>query len=731
MEDPRGGEKKRQTDQAIRIAQGHHQAARLTEAEKIYRRILTEQPDHADALHLLGVLYSQTKRFDEAVKLIRHTIRLLPRFAEARSNLGIAFYGNGQFADAIAAYKEAIQIKPEFAEAHFNLGIAFKDNRQFDEAIDSYRRAVRLKPDLAEAHNNLGVLFEELGRHDEAIESCQQAIRIKPDFGDAHYNLAIALDKKGLYAEAVVAYRRVIQLKPGYPDAHNNLGNALTNVGGLGEAAAAYEQVIRLEPGFAEAHCNLGNTLRSMERPDQAIDCYRRTIALKPEYAEGHNGLGNALHDVGQIDESIAAYRQAMRLMPERALPHSNLLFALNYHPDMDPETVLAEHRAWAEKHARPLAGEIIAHTNNRSPDRPLRIGYVSGDFRRHSVGYFLTALLEHHDRHNFEVFCYAGVRRPDDMTGRMKRSSDVWRNISGLSDEEVATLIRSDGIDILLDLSGHTSGNRLQVFARKPAPIQVTYLGYANTTGMNAMDYRLTDALADPAGMTDQLNVEKLWRLPVCAWCYEPPEDAPEIDARGDGPITFGCFNSFAKINHKLVAIWAELLKHVPDSHLLLKSTGAGEASARKRLVEQFAECGVPFDRIEMLGRIPEPRGALQLYGRVDVALDTYPYHGTTTTCEALWMGVPVVSLAGRTHVSRVAVSLLTSAGLPELIAQTREEYLSIASELATDRSRLNDLRAGLRNKLKSSPLVDARRFAADVEAAYGGMWRNWCEPI
>jgi predicted O-linked N-acetylglucosamine transferase (SPINDLY family) len=313
-------------------------------------------------------------------------------------------------------------------------------------------------------------------------------------------------------------------------------------------------------------------------------------------------------------------------------------------------------------------------------------------------------------------------------MTERIKRSCDTWRNIVGVADEAVAKLVRSDGIDILVDLSGHTNGNRLLVFARKPVPIQVTYLGYANTTGMKAIDYRLTDALSDPPGMTDQLNTEKLWRLPICAWCYQPPEIAPDIQPRGDGPITFGCFNAFGKINPRLTAIWAELLKVVPGSRLLLKSVGAGEASSRQRLAGQFAEHGIASERIEMLGRIADLRGHLELYHRVDVALDTFPYHGTTTTCEALWMGVPAVCLAGKTHVSRVGVSLLNCVGLLELVAKTPEEYVSIASELAANLSRLSGLRGRLRNTLKSSPLMDGARFAGEVEGAYRQMWRHWC---
>jgi predicted O-linked N-acetylglucosamine transferase (SPINDLY family) len=310
-----------------------------------------------------------------------------------------------------------------------------------------------------------------------------------------------------------------------------------------------------------------------------------------------------------------------------------------------------------------------------------------------------------------------------------MKRVCGNWRNILNLSDAEAANLIRSDAIDVLVDLSGHTANNRLLVFAAKPAPVQVTYLGYPNTTGMTAMDYRLTDALADPPGLSDELNVERLWRLPTCAWCYAPFENAPDVQPRASGPIMFGCFNAFAKINGSLVAIWAELLGRVAGSRLLLKSAGAGTASAQRRLTEQLAKHGISGDRIEMHGRIADSRGHLDLYGRVDVALDSYPYHGTTTTCEALWMGVPVVSLAGAAHVSRVGVSLLGNVGLPELVAQTPEQYVQIAADLAGDLPRLAELRRTLRGRMGQSPLMDAAGFAQGVEAAYRQMWRNWCE--
>jgi predicted O-linked N-acetylglucosamine transferase (SPINDLY family) len=646
--------------QAFALALQHHQAGRLHEAERLYRMILAERPEHVDAMQNLGLIAQQAGRKDVAVDLIRR----------------------------------AVALSPNNAEAHSNLGNALKDNGQLDEAIAACRRAIALRPNLPEAHANLGAALAAKGRFDEAIAVCRRAIALRPNMPEAYTNLGVGLAGKGQFDEAIAALRQAIVLMPGLPEARGNLGNALRDKGQLDEAVAAYHHV----------------------------------LSLKPNYAEAHNNLGIALTDLGRIDEAIASYRRALQLKSDYVEAHSNLLLAMLYLSEEEAASTLAEHRAWSAARARPLESKIKNHGNDRSPERRLRIGYVSADFHQHPVRHFLQPLLEHHDRANFEIYCYCNSRRADNVTAHFKHSCNVWRDIVDLPDEEVAAQVRSDAIDVLVDLSGHTGGNRLCVFARRPAPVQTTYLGYANTTGMTAIDYRLTDALADPPGMTDALNVEKLWRLPGCAWCYHPSEDAPEIQPRGNGPITFGCFNAYAKINARMVDLWAQLLKRAPGSRLLLKSTGAGQASSRRRLTDQFAQCGISSDRIEMRGQIAGSRAHLELYGQVDVALDTYPYHGTTTTCESLWMGVPVVSLSGRTHISRVGVSLLTYAGLPELIAQTPEEYVRLAAALAGDLPRLAELRRTLRPRMQASALLDAPRFALDVEAAYRQMWRAWC---
>jgi protein O-GlcNAc transferase len=680
--------------QQLECAVAHHQAGRLVEAEALYRQVLAHAPGHADAMHLLGVVAAQTERLDLAEELMRGAIR----------------------------------IKPDLAQAHNNLGSVLARSGRFDEAIPFYRRAIEITPDFADAHNNLGFALNAKGQLDPAIAACREATRLNPQFAEAYINLGNGLQGKGRLEDAIACFREAVRLKPGLAESHNNLGNVLRRAGRLVEAIASYQEAIRLNPDIAEAHLNLSMALDGNWQFDEAIAANRTAIRLKPDSAEAFGTLGNSLCDMGQIDEAISSYREAMRLKPDFSSVHSNLLFVLNYHSELPAEEILADHQAWSDQHARPLMSEIIPHANERSPERRLRIGYVSADLRRHPVADFFVSLLEHHDRKMVEVFCYASVTFPDDMTDRVSRSSDVWRNVLGVNDEALAGLVRSDGIDILVDLSGHSAGDRLRAFARKPAPIQVTYLGYANTTGMSAIDFRFTDALADPPGMTDKLNVERLWRLPVCNWCYLPPANAPDIQPRGVQPITFGCFNAFPKVNRKMTAIWAQLLKSVPGSHLLLKSAAAAEVSSRQRFTSEFTERGISGDRIEIIGRVESQRDHLAIYQHVDVALDTFPYHGTTTTCEALWMGVPVVSLAGRTHVSRVGVSLLTNAGVPELIAQTPEEYLSIASKLATDSAALDALRAGLRDQMRCSPLTNSARFAKDIEEAYRQMWREWC---
>jgi protein O-GlcNAc transferase len=409
---------------------------------------------------------------------------------------------------------------------------------------------------------------------------------------------------------------------------------------------------------------------------------------------------------------------------------HSNLLFAMNYHPRMDAGTVKQEAIEWNRQHAEPMRKYVRSHSNTRDPDRRLRIGYVSSDLNAHPVGKFVLPLLAHHDTSQLEIFAYAQVRMEDEVTHRLRACTNSWRNITGLSDIQAADLIHRDEIDILVDLAGHTAGHRLLVFACKPAPVQVSYLGYPATTGLRTMDYRLTDSLADPPGMTETYFTEHLIRLPSTAWCYQAPVDMPIIHAlpaARNGYITFGSLNNFTKVNVVHANRWAQILHRVPDSRLLLKAVALNSQSARQRMVQMMSASGIAPDRLELRGSVPIAEH-LAFYNRIDIALDTYPYHGTTTTCEALWMGVPVVTLAGPSHVSRVGVSLLSAVGLSQLIAFDSEQYIQIAVELAGDRNRLFHLQDSLRSGLQQSPLMDVTTFARAVETAYRDMWRRWC---
>jgi predicted O-linked N-acetylglucosamine transferase (SPINDLY family) len=677
--------------QAFELALQHHQSGRIAEAEAIYMQILAVDPRHAGALHLLGVIAHQNGRHEVALDLIRRAIALVPGVPDFHCNIGEVLRALGQLDAAIAACRQAIALKPNLPEAHMNLGNALRDAGRLDEAIAAHRQAIALRPGYPDAHSNLGNALRDQGQLNEAIAAYRQAIALNPNFPEAHNNLGAGLWKNGQSDEAIAAYRRAIALKPNYPEAHSNLGAALCDRGQL----------------------------------DEAIAAYRQAITLKPNYPDAHSNLGIALWTKGELDEATAAYRQAIALKPDFADAHSNLLLALHCHPGFDARAIAEEHHRWNRQHAEPLRQFIQPHPNDRTPDRRLRIGYVSPDFREHPVGRFLLPLLAEHDHQNFEIFCYAQVHAPDALTGQLRAHANHWHSLTGLSDEQAAALIRNHQIDILVDLSGHTAHHRLLVFARKPAPVQVTFLGYPDTTGLTTMDYRLTDAYADPPGQTESCHSEQLIRLP-CAWCYQPAH-RPEIAARRDGPIIFGCCNKLAKITEPMLALWARILRAVPESGLLLKAPALGSESTRQHVRRKLEKAGIALDRVELRGYEPSLAAHLALYDRITIALDTFPYHGTTTTCEALWMGVPVVTLAGTTHVSRVGVSLLSNVGLPDLVAASEEQYVQLAVSLANHPQRLTDLRGTLRQRLDHSPLLDAPRYARDIEAAFREMWCRW----
>ena len=659
----------------------------------------TATPVSSEVAKLLaaGDQHRRAGRLADAEAHYRRGLAIQPNDANVRSSLGIALAGQGKLDEAIAAFRQAIGIRSDYAEAHSNLGNALRYQGKLDEAIAAYRRAICIKPHLALAHSNLGNALRDQGKLDEAIAACRQATSLKPD----------------------------------YAEAHSNLGNALYDQGKLDEAVAAYQQAIGIKSDYADAYSNLGNTLRDQGKLDEAVAAFRKAIGLKPDYAEVHSNLGSALMDQGKLDEAIAACRQAIGIKPDYAKAHSILLFSLNYHDKMTAGELFAAHRDWNERFGRQVPVPA-AYANDREVGRRLKIGYVSPDFRQHSVAYFIEPLLREHDRRAVEVFCYADVIQPDAVTTRLQRYADHWLVTVGLSDDELVERIRTDGIDILVDLAGHTAKNRLGVFARKPAPVQVTWLGYPNTTGLEAIDYRLVDAVTDPPSQADPWTSETLVRLEGGFLCYAGPKDAPEPavpPCLTSGSVTFGSFNNPAKVSEVTLDAWGRLLARLPQTRLLLKGKPFVDAATRALFMSRLGERGVAAERVELVAWLPSGAAHLGHYNRVDIALDPFPYNGTTTTCEALWMGVPVVTLRGDRHAGRVGASLLSQIGLSDWIANSVEDYVGIAVALACHPSRLQDLRRSLRPRIAASPLCDGKAFARKIEAAFRTMWQRWCE--
>jgi predicted O-linked N-acetylglucosamine transferase (SPINDLY family) len=674
------------------LAQEHHRAGRLGAAEALYRQILARRPHHPGALHYLGVIAFQVGRHDLAIVSIRRALELQPADPAAHCNLGEAYRLAGRLEEAIASFHRALQLDPQFPDAWFNLGNAFKKQGQLSDAVSAYHRALDLQPRHVEALNNLGS----------------------------------ALLAQNQLTEAEAAFRRAMALVPDYAEARNNLGTLLADQGQLDESATLLQQAIDLRRDYASAWYNLGTTEQARKHLDAALAAFRRALQLQPQWPEAQNNLGLTLIELGRPDEAVAAYRQARDLHPDDARAHSNLLHALHFHPRQDVESIAREQERWNEQFSRSAQQEAAPHANSPEPHRRLKIGYISPDFRSHAVAFFLTPLLEAHDHAAFEIYGYANVRRPDAVTARLRKSTDHWRDIQDFTDPELVHCIREDGIDILVDLAMHTAGNRLPALAHRPAPVQVTWLAYPGGTGVEAIDYRLTDAHLDPTDQTEPIG-EKPVRLPDSWCCYLPIEDFPELvpsPASRGRAVTFGSLNQFRKIHDGLLHCWARLLKAVPATTLLMVCP---HGQARERVRGLFAEYAIAPDRIEFVASLSWPE-YVRLFERIDIALDSFPCNGMTTTCHALWMGVPVVTLAGTSAISRAGDSLLRAVGLPDWIARDEDDYLRLAKAAAIDLPKLVKLRRSLRSRMQASPLMDSRRFARNVEAAYRGLWQHWC---
>ncbi len=568
---------------------------------------------------------------------------------------------------------------------------------ELEQAKTLYHQVLTKQPDQADALHQLGFLYHQTGQNDQAQDLIQRATCCNPDNPAFYLSLGVVLKESNRLDEAINCYKQALKLKPDTAEIYNNIGNAYLAQDKLSEAVASFTKASALKPGSFEICLN----------------------------------MGGALKNCGQLNESIKRFEEATRLNPRSLEAVSDLLLTMNYTLDYSGEELFERHLDFARRHAEPLAHYIQPHANSRDAERRLRIGYVSPDFRKHAVAYFLEPVLEHHDPEQFEIFAYYNHHQIDTATHRMRQHCHHWRSLVGLTDAQAADLIRADQIDILVDLAGHTAHNRLLLFARKPAPVQVSWLGYPNTTGLSTMDYRITDGFADPVGKTEHLYTEQLVRLPECFTCYQAPQSFPEVGplpALQNGYVTFGSFNNIAKITPHAIFLWLQILHAVPDSRLLLKTRALNDVAVQQSIREIFIQAGIDTRRLQMLGPDVTHKAHLERYHLLDIGLDTFPYNGTTTTCDTLWMGVPVITLAGDTHVGRVGVSQMQNLGCSELIAASSDEYVAIAQRLAGDLGRLSSLRAGLRSRITASSLMNASRFTKHLETGFRNMWQDWC---
>jgi predicted O-linked N-acetylglucosamine transferase (SPINDLY family) len=715
----------------IREAVKRHRAGALDEAAALYAEALAEAPNHADALHLSGLLAEQQDRHADAISAISRAIQSAPTVPDFYNSCGVARRASGDLTGAEADFAKAAALNPDYVQAWTNLGITRLQLRNSKAALAAFERAAKLAPNAAEIQGYLGTAQLQLGAVEAAIAALQRAVALDRNFTEAHYNLGIAYQARGDLAAAETAWRHSVESNPFYLKPWANLGVLLEKQGRVAEARACYERGLsHAGPDSRDAAQllnNVGNLLDDAGEVSAAIQAFERAAGLAPDDPRMLVNLGTALLGVGALDAARAQLAKARALDPALLEAVYGDLLARLY-ADEPPAAQLDAAKAWA---ATIGASVSMPYENSRDPERRLRIGYVSPDFVHHVVARFIEPILGAHDPAAAEVYCYAEVKAPDEMTARFRQLAHHWRDTVGMDVRTLAQTIRADRIDILVDLAGHTMGSRLPVFAAKPAPIQMSWLGYPATTGLSQIDWRITDALADPPGMTEAHYTEQLLRLESGFNCYQPPHDAPDIakpPTDGNGYVTFGSFNHAAKIRDDVLDLWAALLKQVPSARLLLKHRGFNYAPIRAAYLEALTRRGVPEDRVELVDYMNSFGGHLAAYNRIDIALDPFPYNGTTTTCEALWMGVPVVTLAGDTHRARVGASLLTRVGLPELIADSPGAYLAIAARLAGDRARLRELRGDLRQRVAASPLCDAAKLTREFEAALREAWRDWC---
>jgi predicted O-linked N-acetylglucosamine transferase (SPINDLY family) len=751
-------------DKLMETATAQHREGKFAEARGLYRQVLAQAPAHTLALYRSGLLELQDGHPDTALALVEQAIAADAKEPRYHFVLGQALQALGRWDKAIDAYESALKLQPDFLDAWNSLGICRQRRGQFPQAATAYRRALLLESKNAGVMANLGTVLREMGELTQAVDLLRAAADLEPastshslnlgiaywnqgNFAaaertlnetlaraphdaDAVFNLGNALHGLGRQREAIDRYRQALKLRPDYVDALINLGNVHTELGEFASGMEAYDAALRAHPDSAVALNNAACLMRTLGRIEDAETALRRALQLDPGNAALHDTLGNVYKDAGDLDAAIASFRKSLELDPGAAATHSNLAYTLSFQA-AEAGPVLEECLRWNARFAA-LLPRCAHHPNDRGrtgrgePNRRLKIGYVSPDFREHCQSLFTIPLLSRHDHAAFEIFCYASIKRPDAHTRRIAEYADVWRDVRPLNDEALCRLIREDRIDILIDLTMHMAGGRPLLFARKPAPIQIAWLAYPGTTGIGAMDYRLSDPRLDPDGF-DAHYSERTLRLPDSYWCYDPLKQSPavnELPAIERGYLTLGCLNNPCKLTDHTLRLWGGVMRALPAARLVLM---APPGRYRRHLSQRLAAQGIAPERVDF--RAFQPRGEyLHSYHDIDLGLDTFPYNGHTTSLDSFWMGVPVVTRVGRTSVGRGGLSQLFQLDLLELAAESDAAFVGIAAALGTDLVRLAALRRGLRTRLERSALMDASRFARNMESAYRDVWRAYC---
>ncbi|XP_022963007.1 probable UDP-N-acetylglucosamine--peptide N-acetylglucosaminyltransferase SPINDLY [Cucurbita moschata] len=754
----------------------------LGPAFETFAEAIRLDPQNTCAFTHCGIISKEEGRLVEAAESYQKALRVDPSYRPAAeclavvlTDLGTSLKLAGNSQDGIQKYYEALKIDPHYAPAYYNLGVVYSEMMQYDTALNCYEKAAFERPMYAEAYCNMGVIYKNRGDLESAIACYERCLAVSPNFEIAKNNMAIALTDlgtkvklEGNIAQGVAYYKRALYYNWHYADAMYNLGVAYGEMLKFDMAIVFYELAFHFNPHCAEACNNLGVIYKDQDNLDKAVECYQLALSIKPNfsqslnnlgvvytvqgkmdaaasmiekailanptYAEAYNNLGVLHRDAGNISMAVDAYERCLKIDPDSRNAGQNRLLAMNYIDEGHGDKLYEAHRDWGRRFMR-LYPQYTSWDNLKDPDRQLVIGYVSPDYFTHSVSYFIEAPLAHHDYAKYKVVVYSAVVKADAKTIRFRdkvlKQGGVWRDIYGLDEKKVASMVREDKVDILVELTGHTANNKLGMMACRPAPVQVTWIGYPNTTGLPTIDYRITDALADPPN-TKQKHVEELVRLPECFLCYTPSPEAGTVSsapALANGFITFGSFNNLAKITPKVLQVWARILCAIPNSRLVVKCKPFCCDSVRQKFLSTLENLGLESQRVDLLPLILLNHDHMQAYSLMDISLDTFPYAGTTTTCESLYMGVPCVTMAGSVHAHNVGVSLLTNVGLRHLVAKNEEEYVKLALQLASDVTALSNLRMSLRNFMAKSPVCDGPNFILGLESTYRKIWHRYCE--